>query len=75
MIPMDYKGIMGVPVTFLPLINTKQFEIVGLAAGNSKARGFYGDCDYIPHVDDRGGCAILNGERVFGRLLIRFRNI
>lgn len=74
MIPMDYKGIMGVPVTFLPVINTKQFEIVGMAAGNSKSRGFYGDCDYTPHVDDRGGCAILNGERVFGRLLIRFRN-
>jgi len=33
-IPMDYDGIMGVPVTFLNNWNPEQFEIVGL--GNSR---------------------------------------
>lgn len=29
-IPMDYKGVMGVPITFLDKHNPKQFEIVAL---------------------------------------------
>lgn len=29
-IPMDYKGVMGVPVTFLDKFNPDQFEIVGM---------------------------------------------
>lgn len=75
MIPMDYNGVMGIPVTFAPQLNLNQFEVLGLAAGNSKASGFYGDVPYVPHPEDRGGCAIVNGVRVFTRLLVRFRNI
>ncbi|KKS31853.1 MAG: Site-specific DNA-methyltransferase (Adenine-specific) [Candidatus Amesbacteria bacterium GW2011_GWA2_42_12] len=33
-IPMDYKGVMGVPITFLDKYNPDQFEIIGL--GNSR---------------------------------------
>ena len=33
-IPMDYTGVMGVPITFLHKYNPDQFEIVGL--GNSR---------------------------------------
>lgn len=33
-IPSDYKGVMGVPITFLAKYNPEQFEIVGL--GNSR---------------------------------------
>lgn len=29
-IPMDYEGVMGVPITFLDKYNPEQFEIVGL---------------------------------------------
>ena len=28
-IPMDYKGVMGVPITFLDKYNPEQFEILG----------------------------------------------
>lgn len=31
-IPMDYNGIMGVPITFLDKYNPKQFEIIGLSS-------------------------------------------
>ena len=31
LIPMDYKGIMGVPITFLDKFNPDQFEILGLS--------------------------------------------
>jgi hypothetical protein len=32
---MDYKGIMGVPITFLDKYNPDQFEIIGLGISNS----------------------------------------
>ena len=34
-IPMDYKGAMGVPITFLDKFNPDQFEIIGLGISNS----------------------------------------
>lgn len=34
-IPMDYKGNMGVPITFLDKYNPEQFEIIGLGISNS----------------------------------------
>ena len=33
MIPMDYKGVMGVPVTNLPILNLNQFKIIGFRKG------------------------------------------
>lgn len=32
-IPLDYSGIMGVPITLIGKFNPKQFEILGLGAG------------------------------------------
>ena len=32
-IPVDYNGIMGVPISFIDKYNPKQFEIIGLGAG------------------------------------------
>ncbi|WP_145321078.1 adenine-specific methyltransferase EcoRI family protein [Paenibacillus xylanexedens] len=34
-IPMDYEGVMGVPITFLDKHNQNQFEIIGLGISNS----------------------------------------
>lgn len=34
-IPFDYKGYMGVPITFLDKYNPDQFEIIGLGISNS----------------------------------------
>jgi hypothetical protein len=34
-IPIDYKGDMGVPITFLDKYNPEQFEIIGLGISNS----------------------------------------
>ena len=33
-IPLDYEGIMGVPITFLDKYNPDQFEIIGLGISN-----------------------------------------
>jgi len=35
-IPMDYKGAMGVPITFLDKFNPEQFDILGITAGRDE---------------------------------------
>ena len=35
-IPMDYKGIMGVPITFMYKYNPDQFEIMGMTSGRNE---------------------------------------
>lgn len=35
-IPIDYKGVMGVPITFLDKHNIDQFDIVGLTSGREE---------------------------------------
>ena len=70
-IPCDYAGVMGTPVTVLDKYSKEQFQIVGMAAGNTRATGFYFDVPYKPHPEDRGGCGVVNGKRVYARILIR----
>ena len=72
-IPRDYDGVMGVPITFLDKYNPEQFEIVGMAAGNSRACGFNYDVKYTKHKEDRGGCGVINNKRIYARILIRRR--
>lgn len=69
-IPKDYNGIMGVPISYLGKYNPKQFKILGLAAGNSKANNLFYD---VPHIDsplERGGCGVINGVRKYSRVFI-----
>ncbi|SHL28484.1 Adenine-specific methyltransferase EcoRI [Fibrobacter intestinalis] len=35
-IPMDYKGVMGVPITFLHKFNPAQFEIIKFRKGDDE---------------------------------------
>lgn len=59
-IPMDYDGVMGVPITFLDRYNPKQFKIVGSNRGvDQDSKGVYG----------RG--SFLNGKETFKRLFIK----
>lgn len=57
-IPMDYEGIMGVPVTFMGKYNPEQFEIVG---------EFKHGCDSELDLAK----PVINGEEKFTRLAIR----
>lgn len=70
-IPMDYKGIMGVPITFLTKYNPEQFEIVG--------SDYEVKMGLLPNIVNPtwGGKidrAYLSGKRMYARLLIRNRN-
>lgn len=73
-IPFDYDGVMGVPITFLDKYSPDQFEIVMLANGNARTNvpsKTLTEVGYRPHSEDRGGVGIINGRRVYARILIR----
>lgn len=57
-IPMDYDGIIGVPITFLDKFNPSQFEIVGIA-NSARWIGSY-PC-----------YTIINGRKIYNRILIK----
>ncbi|MGP1436606.1 MAG: adenine-specific methyltransferase EcoRI family protein [Phocaeicola sp.] len=63
-IPMDYNGVMGVPITFLDKYNPVQFEIIGITENNTELKPYWieGFAKY-----DR---PYLKGKRKFPRLLI-----
>jgi hypothetical protein len=67
-IPMDYKGVMGVPITFLDKFNPDQFEIVSSndVRVNSKV-------PFKEHglVKDKDGT--INGKPTYVRILIKRR--
>lgn len=71
-IPMDYNGLMGVPLTFLDKYNPEQFEIIGisLVEGVNKPKD-------LPKSKQGGPAFYLykNGEyqRLYTRILIRKR--
>jgi hypothetical protein len=59
-IPMDYEGVMGVPITFLDKFNPEQFEILGIA---NSARW----------IGDFPCYTIINGKKIYNRILIKHK--
>lgn len=77
-IPLDYDGVMGVPITFMDKYCPEQFEIIWQASGNAYANAPDGVMDFLqfdPTVKYGGGlgAAVLNGKAVYSRILIRKR--
>ena len=67
-IPVDYDGVMGVPITFLDKYCPKQFEILG--ATESEGRGFSNGL----WIDSSGVTQpVVDGKRIYKRLFIRRR--
>jgi hypothetical protein len=64
-IPSDYKGVMGVPITFLDKYNPEQFEILG----NSNVRG---EREHLMNnVKCATDCTYINGKPQYARILIK----
>lgn len=73
-IPVDYDGVMGVPITFLDKYSPEQFEIIMLANGNARTNvssKTHTEVGYRPHSEDKGGVGVINGRLVYARILIR----
>lgn len=58
-IPLDYGGLMGVPITFLDVYNPDQFKIIGL------------DRYTVPKENLIGGRLTVNNKIKYARILIR----
>lgn len=77
-IPNDYQGVMGVPITFLDKYCSDQFEIIMLANGNARtneSKEKLRSVGYRAHALDKGGVGIINGQRVYVRVLIRKKTL
>lgn len=64
-IPMDFDGILGVPITFLDKYNPNQFEIIGLMSG---AKG-----ENLTNGNDGRAKFYVNNKGVYARILIRHK--
>ena len=65
-IPMDYDGVMGVPITFLDKYNPEQFEIIDAIGRYSMTKG--------PTPETQGKYLTdINGQHKYARILIRRR--
>ena len=60
--PMDYKGVMGVPITFLDKYNLEQFEIIGQMVTTK--------VDEFNH-----GYPYINGKKIYARILIKNKDV
>lgn len=60
-IPLNYKGIMGVPITFVNKYNPDQFEILGIA---NSARWIGYEC-----------YTLIEGKKIYNRVLIRNKRL
>jgi hypothetical protein len=58
-IPMDYDGVMGVPITFVAKYNPDQFEILGIA-NSDRWTGY--EC-----------FTIIKGRKMYNRILIKYK--
>jgi len=90
-IPSDYKGIMGVPITFLDKYSPEQFEILGMCENEDlydlKTKNYTtAECKkaYEKKFRKQGtydlnasGVILRNGllEKIYQRILIKHRNL
>ena len=63
-IPMDYDGVMGVPISFLDKYYPTQFEIVGLTSSSR-------ECTYGQVIGNATTRAMIGGKKIYARILIR----
>lgn len=62
-IPVDYDGVMGVPITFLDKFCPEQFEIIGISGTSANA--------VIIDNKKKSGRFYVNNKRLYDRILIK----
>jgi len=61
-IPMDYEGVMGVPITFMDKYNPDQFEIIGQMVTTK--------------IDELNqGYPYVNGKKIYARILLKNKKV
>lgn len=67
-IPMNYNGVMGVPITFVDKYNPEQFELLGIMNTGEKNIG-------IRHKGTAHGRPLVNGVEKYLRILIKAKKL
>lgn len=67
-IPIDYTGVMGVPITFIDKYNPNQFELLGIMNTGEENKGIR--YEGTPH-----GRPIINGVEKYLRILIKNKKL
>ncbi len=65
-IPSDFKGVMGVPITFMDKYNPVQFEIIW-----TTDRGGDGMLENLKKRHERFDAPVINGKGIYKRILIK----
>lgn len=68
-IPRDYKGVMGVPISFLDKYSPDQFEILGLGASAGYSKEIVG----IPFLGVKDARPLINGKNTYARVFLQHR--
>ena len=66
-IPIDYNGVMGVPITFPDKYNPDQFEILGLSA----SAGYDAQIVGIPFLGEKDARPLINERNLYARIFIQ----
>ena len=66
-IPIDYDGVMGVPITFMNKYNPEQFEIVGCSYSYGEPKGY--------HIKGKDFNVSVNGKQIYKRLFIKNKRL
>jgi len=70
-IPVDYSGVIGVPITFLDKYNAAQFEILGMAASAGYSQEIVG----IPFIGEKDARPLVNGKNIYARVFIKNKRL
>lgn len=70
-IPLDFKGVMGVPITFLDKYNPDQFKILGLSASAGYDKEIVG----IPFKGVKDARPLVNGKVTYARIFIKNKRL
>ncbi len=70
-IPMNYDGVMGVPITFIDKYNPDQFEILGMSA----SAGYNKEVVGIPFLGDKDARPLLKKKNIYARIFIKNKKL
>jgi hypothetical protein len=68
-IPDDFKGVMGVPISFLDKYSPEQFEILGMAA----SAGYDPNIVGIPFLGKKDARPLINEKNTYARIFIKHK--
>ena len=74
---MDWKGLMGVPITFVDKYNPDQFEIMGLLADKREKSDalIQGVPTYLDEQHKKYVGAIVNRKATYARIIIKNKKV